>query len=96
MTAGASTRNATNTYRFEEGLSTSASSALLNAVDTEKGRFLLQLDRALGGSQFDLLQDSNRVQGFPLLQLDDRVIMARPDCDPRWIEELRAEWNAQS
>jgi hypothetical protein len=82
-------QNTTNTDRFEGGLSVSESNALLNVVDIEKGHFLRQLDFALGNSLFKGLQDSNRVQNCPLLGLDDRHIMPRPDCDPQWIEELK-------
>jgi len=63
-------QNPTNTDRFEGGLSVSESDALLNVVDIEKGHFLRQLDSALGVSLFELLQDPNRVQSFPLLELD--------------------------
>jgi hypothetical protein len=76
---------------FEEILSVSEHMALLNAVDTEKGRFLRQLDHALGGRLFELLQDPSRVRNLPLLKLDDEEMTARPDCDPRWIVELTCQ-----
>ncbi|KIW35837.1 uncharacterized protein PV06_11830, partial [Exophiala oligosperma] len=76
---------------FEETLTAPEHVALLNAVDTEKGRFLRQLDRALGGSLFELLQDPSRAETLPLLKLDDEEIMTRPDCDPRWVVELTSQ-----
>lgn len=82
-------QDTTNTDRFEGGLSAFESNSLLNAVDIEEGQFLRQLDSALGASLFEVLQDSNRMQNCPLLGLDNQVIMARPDCDPQWIGELK-------
>ncbi|KAK5332270.1 hypothetical protein LTR98_011596, partial [Exophiala xenobiotica] len=76
---------------FEEMLSVSEHTMLLNAVDTEKGRFLRQVDRAVGGGLFELLADTNRVQRLPLLKLDDEEIMARSDCDPQWVVELTCQ-----
>ncbi|KAK4934415.1 hypothetical protein LTR10_024316 [Elasticomyces elasticus] len=76
---------------FEEMLSVSEHTMLLNAVDTEKGRFLRQVDRAVGGGLFELLADTNRVQRLPLLNLDDEEIMARSDCDPQWVVELTCQ-----
>ncbi|KAK5202353.1 hypothetical protein LTR41_011894 [Exophiala xenobiotica] len=76
---------------FEEILSVSEHTMLLNAVETEKGRFLRQVDHALGGSLFELLKDTNRVQHLPLLKLDDEEIMARSDCDSRWVAELTCQ-----
>ena len=70
---------------------------LLNAVDTEKGRFLRQVDRAVGGGLFELLADTNRVQRLPLLNLDDEEIMARSDCDPQGCgADLSATWRLAS
>lgn len=62
--------------------------ALLDEIDTAKGRFLRQLNKALGASLFDLLKDPSRAQSLPLLQLRDQDIMTRADCDPQWIGEL--------
>ncbi|KAK7932780.1 hypothetical protein LTR80_011708 [Exophiala xenobiotica] len=76
---------------FEEMLSVSEHTMLLNAVDTEKGRFLRQVDRAVGGGLFELLADTNRAQRLPLLKLDDEEIMARSDCDPQWVVELTCQ-----
>jgi hypothetical protein len=61
---------------------------LLNTVDTEKGRFLRQVDHPLGASFFGLLKDTNVVQHLALLKLDDKEIMARSDSDPGWVAEL--------
>jgi len=81
---------------FEQSLTGPEYTALLNQVDTEKGRFLRQLDHALGGRLFELLQDPSRVQNLPLLELDDEEMAARPDCDPRWIVELTCQEPALS
>jgi hypothetical protein len=61
---------------------------LLDEIDRAKGRFLRQLNKAVGGSLFDLLKDSTSARGLPLLRLDDQNIMSRPDCDPQWVNEL--------
>jgi hypothetical protein len=62
--------------------------ALLDEIDAAKGRFLRQLNKALGMSIFELLKDPNRAQSLPLLQLKDQDITTRADCDPQWINEL--------
>ncbi|KAK5188672.1 hypothetical protein LTR47_011464 [Exophiala xenobiotica] len=66
---------------FEEILATSEHGTLLDEIEAVKGRFLRQLNKTLGGSLFDLLEDSSRAQRLPLLKLDDHDIMTRPDCD---------------
>ncbi|KAK5202572.1 hypothetical protein LTR41_011677 [Exophiala xenobiotica] len=66
---------------FEEILAASEHGTLLDELESVKGRFLRQLNKTLGGSLFDLLEDSNRAQGLPLLKLDDHDILTRPDCD---------------
>jgi hypothetical protein len=75
-------------YSFEEALAVSEYNTLLDEIDAAKGRFLRQLNKALGMRLFDLLKDPNRAQSLPLLQLKDQDIIARADCDPQWINEL--------
>ncbi|KAK7889956.1 hypothetical protein LTR67_008420 [Exophiala xenobiotica] len=74
---------------FEEILATSEHGTLLDEIEAVKGRFLRQLNKTLGGSLFDLLEDSSRAQGLPLLKLDDHDIMTRPDCDQSWIDDFQ-------
>lgn len=62
--------------------------ALLNEIESLKGRFLRQLNKVLGVGLFDLLEDSTRAQGLRLLELDDHDIMTRPDCDQKWIDDF--------
>ncbi|KAK5259477.1 hypothetical protein LTR40_005914 [Exophiala xenobiotica] len=71
---------------FEEILAASEHGTLLDELESVKGRFLRQLNKTLGGSLFDLLEDSNRAQGLPLLKLDDHDILTRPDCDQSWLD----------
>ncbi|KAK5262683.1 hypothetical protein LTR96_011790 [Exophiala xenobiotica] len=73
---------------FEETLVTSEHETLLDEIESVKGRFLRQLNKTLGRSLFDLLEDSSRAQGWPLLKLDDHDIMTRPDCDQSWINDF--------
>ncbi|KAK5215820.1 hypothetical protein LTR72_011176 [Exophiala xenobiotica] len=73
---------------FEEILAASEHGTLLDELESVKGRFLRQLNKTLGGSLFDLLEDSNRAQGLPLLKLDDHDILTRPDCDQSWIDDF--------
>ena len=73
---------------FEEILAASELGTLLDELESVKGRFLRQLNKTLGGSLFDLLEDSNRAQGLPLLKLDDHDILTRPDCDQSWIDDF--------
>jgi hypothetical protein len=63
-------------------------STLLDEIDAAKGRFLRQLNKALGMSLFDLLKDPNRPQNLHFLQLKDQDIIIRPGCDPQWINKL--------
>ncbi|KAK5562630.1 hypothetical protein LTR43_011756, partial [Exophiala xenobiotica] len=76
---------------FEEILATSEHGTLLDEIEAVKGRFLRQLNKTLGGSLFDLLEDSSRAQALPLLKLDDHDIMTRPDCDQSWINDFHLE-----
>ncbi len=55
-----------------------------------------QLNKTLGRSLFDLLEDSSRVQGLPLLRLDDHDIMTRPDCDQSWVDDFHSIENHQT
>ncbi|KAK5214611.1 hypothetical protein LTR72_012229 [Exophiala xenobiotica] len=73
---------------FEETLATSEHETLLDEIESVKGRFLRQLNKTLGRSLFDLLEDSSRAQGWPLMKLDDHDIMTRPDCDQSWINDF--------
>ncbi|KAK5332285.1 hypothetical protein LTR98_011578, partial [Exophiala xenobiotica] len=73
---------------FEEILAASELGTLLDELESVKGRFLRQLNKTLGGSLFDLLADSNRAQGLPLLKLDDHDILTRPDCDQSWFDDF--------
>ena len=74
--------------RFEEVLTVTEVSSLLDELDNTKGNFLRQVDNALGGSLFELLADKSRVEGLPLLRSDDQDIVERPDCDPRWVKDM--------
>ncbi|KAK6362526.1 hypothetical protein LTS17_012768 [Exophiala oligosperma] len=76
---------------FEEILATSEHGTLLDEIEAVKGRFLRQLNKALGGSLFDLLEDSSRAQGLPLLKLDDHDILTRHDCDQSWLDDFHLE-----
>ncbi|KAK5562221.1 hypothetical protein LTR43_012178 [Exophiala xenobiotica] len=76
---------------FEEILATSEHGTLLDEIEAVKGRFLRQLNKTLGGSLFDLLEDSSRAQGLPLLKLDDHDILTRPDCDQSWLDDFHLE-----
>ncbi|KAK5284009.1 hypothetical protein LTR55_011795, partial [Exophiala xenobiotica] len=73
---------------FEEILASSEHGTLLDEIELVKGRFLRQLNKTVGGSLFDLLGDSSRAQGLPLMKLDDHDIMTRPDCDQSWIDDF--------
>lgn len=75
-------------YSLEDALAISEYDTLLDEIDTAKGQFLGELNKALGMSIFDLLKDPKRAQTLPLLQLEDQDITTRPDCDPQWINEL--------
>ncbi|KAK5313540.1 hypothetical protein LTR93_010844 [Exophiala xenobiotica] len=76
---------------FEETLTSSEHGVLLNEIEALKGRFLRQLDKALGRGLFDLLEDSSRATGLPLLELNHEDIMKRPDCDQRWLNEMNCQ-----
>jgi hypothetical protein len=78
----------TNGLSFEDILTVSEYTILLDEIDAVKGRFLRQLNKAVGGGLFDLLKDSTSARGLPLLRLGDQDIMFRPDCDPQWVNEL--------
>lgn len=75
-------------FSFEEVLISSEYNDLLAELDSEKGQFLRQLNRADGGSLFDMLKDPTRAQKLPLLQLEDQEIRTREDCGQQWIDEL--------
>ncbi|KAK4934607.1 hypothetical protein LTR10_024174 [Elasticomyces elasticus] len=76
---------------FEEIPATLEHGTLLDEIEAVKGRFLRQLNKTLGGSLFDLLEDSSRAQGLPLLKLDDHDILTRPDCDQSWLDDFHLE-----
>jgi hypothetical protein len=67
--------------------------ALLDEIESLKGRFLRQLNKALGGGLFDLLEDSSRARDLPFLKLDDHDIISRLDCDQKWIDEFSCQEN---
>jgi hypothetical protein len=69
-------------------LAVSEYTTLLDEIDATKGRFLRQLNKALGMSLFDILKDPTRAKSLPLLQLTEHDITTRADCDPQWIDEL--------
>ncbi|KAK4934312.1 hypothetical protein LTR10_024383 [Elasticomyces elasticus] len=73
---------------FEENLTSSEHGLLLNEIEALKGRFLRQLNKPLGGGLFDLLEDSSRAKGLPLLGMNHEDILTRPDCDQRWLNEM--------
>lgn len=77
-------------HSFEEALAISEYDTLLDEIETAKGHFLRQLNKALDMSLFDLLNDPKRAQDLPLLQLTDQDIERRADCDPQWINELKS------
>jgi len=62
-------------------------------IESLKGRFLRQLNKALGDGLFDLLEDPSRAQGLPLLEMDTHDIMTRADCDQKWIDEFGGHQN---
>jgi hypothetical protein len=80
---------ATDIYSFEDTLTILEYKALLDQIESTKGRFLRHLDSELGGDLFGFLKDSSRAGSLPLLRLDDQEIMTRPDCDPQWVQALK-------
>jgi hypothetical protein len=79
----------TDIYSFEKTLTNLEYAALLDEIESTKGRFLRHLNKELGGDLFGFLKDSSRAGSLPLLQLDDQEIMKRPDCDPQWVQALK-------
>ncbi|KAK5283065.1 hypothetical protein LTR40_002342 [Exophiala xenobiotica] len=80
-----------NDRTFGEVLTVSEHEVLLYEIESVKGRFLRRLNATLGVDLFDLLENATRAPELPLLHLDDQHILARPDCDQRWVDEFRLQ-----